>query len=249
MASQPTIAIIAFDMYGTLVGNDTEQWYAVFSEIATEQGLPLDGHTLYKEWHSREINFRNTRTDMRDPDTSPPFQTYESAWGHAFDETFAALNLNGDATAAARRCVGHLATRAALPDVPDVLRRLATRWPLAVLSNADDDSLRPVITRHGWSFDPIVSSESARSYKPDPRIFAAFCREASVTPERVLYVGDSIYDDMHGAKLAGMQAAWVRRDDATPGRTPPPEGQELLSPDLEVGSLRELEHALFKSPE
>ncbi len=244
MASQSTIAIIAFDMYGTLVRNDTEQWYAVFSEIATEQALSLDGVTLYAEWHRREINFRNTRTDMRNPNTSPPFQTYESAWGRAFDETFAALGLKGDAAAAARRCVDHMAARTALPDVSAVLTRLATRWPLAVLSNADDDFLRPVITRHGWSFDPIVSSESARSYKPDPRIFAAFCREASVAPKRVLYVGDSIYDDMHGAKLAGMQAAWVRRDDATPGRTPPPEGQALLNPDLEVGSLQELERVL-----
>ena len=59
-------------------------------------------------------------------------------------------------------------------------------------------------------------------------------------PEAVLYVGDSPYDDAHGAKLAGMRTVLVQRDQNTPGRTPPPDGGELLAPDYVVGALTEI---------
>ncbi|MCE2470045.1 MAG: HAD family hydrolase, partial [Dehalococcoidia bacterium] len=60
-----------------------------------------------------------------------------------------------------------------------------------------------------------------------------------VAPERILYVGDSPYDDVHGAKLAGMRAVLVRREQTTM-RTPPPDGEALLAPDAVVESLTEL---------
>lgn len=242
---QSSIAIVAFDMFGTLVRNDTTHWHVVFAEIAREQQLPLAGHALYREWHSREINFRSTRTDMRNPTNSPPFRTYEAAWGQAFIETFDALGLVGNAAAAANRCVNHLASQIAFPGVSLALNRLALHWPLAILSNADESFLFPVINNHRWAFDHVVSSESTQSYKPDPRIFAAFSRKVGVAPRRILYVGDSLYDDIHGAKMAGMQAAWLHRRGATPGRTPPPDGQKLRGPDLEVKSLLELERVLL----
>ena len=109
-----------------------------------------------------------------------------------------------------------------------------------MLSNADDRYLDATILHNGWAFGTVVSSESALAYKPDPRIFATFCARAGVAPERVLYVGDSPYDDVHGAKLAGMQAVLLRRDQQTPGRTPPPEATALLAADHEIDSLTAL---------
>ena len=116
------------------------------------------------------------------------------------------------------------------------------------MSNADDRFLHGSIAHNGWAFDTVVSSEQAMAYKPDPRIFAALCESAGAEPAQVLYVGDSPYDDVHGAKLAGMQAALVRRDGGgrvtdwphPPGQTPPPEEAVLLKPDYEVYSLIEL---------
>jgi 2-haloacid dehalogenase len=231
MSSTPSIAIIAFDMYGTLVDNHVERWQTIFADITAAQNLPISGLELHKEWTVREVTFRKTRTNMNEPAVSPAFRTYAQAWHGAFEETFEALGLDGDATDATSKCVNDLGIRAAFPDVQEALDRLAQRWPMAILSNADNDYLNPVISlngwssqHRGWSFQPVVSSESAKAYKPDPRIFAAFCREASVAPEQVLYVGDSQYDDVHGAKLAGMQAVLLQRPQATPGRTPPPEG-------------------------
>ena len=237
MGGSADIALIAFDMYGTLVRNDDSAWEATFRAIAREQDLGVSGEALQSEWSRREVSFRKTRTKMADPAASPLFRTYWEAWRDTFVDTFAALGIEGDAAAAAARCVDALGERPAFPDAAPVLEALAGRRELAVLSNADDRYLDATIRHNGWRFSTVVSSESARAYKPNPRIFATFCERAGVAPEQVLYVGDSPYDDVHGAKLAGMQAVLLLRDQRTPGRTPPPDATELLAADHEIDSL------------
>ena len=240
MGLSPPITLIAFDMYGTLARNDASAWEGTVHAIAREQDLPVSGETLWSEWSRREVDFRKTRTNMADPAASPPFRTYWEAWRDTFVDSFAALGVEGDAGAAATRCIDALATREPFSDAAQVLNALDGRHRLAVLSNADDRYLDATIRHNGWRFSAVVSSESARAYKPDPRIFSTFCGQAGVAPEQVLYVGDSPYDDVHGAKLAGMQAVLLLRDQRTPGRTPPPEATELLPADHEIDSLEAL---------
>ena len=234
-------------MFSTLVQNETAHWQAPFDHIAAEHRLSITGQALYQEWRGHELNFRKTRTNMEDPAASPPFVTYYDAWRQAFEETFAALGVRGDPHSASRQCVESLGQRPAFPDAGRTLARLASHFQLGVLSNADDDFLAPVMAINGWAsgqsgwrFQAVVSSESAQAYKPDPRIFDTFCRETTAQPHQVLFVGDSPYDDVHGAKLAGMQAILIRRSDTNPGRTPHPETAELLPPDFTVNSLEEL---------
>ena len=246
MSSVSGIDIVAFDMFGTLVHNESELWVATFERIVAGQRLEVSAEDLRREWSAREVNFRKTRTDLHYPEATRPFITYEQAWSEAFKQTFEAMGLEADAAAAAQECVRDLGVRDAFDGAAAVLTRLAKRWPLGVISNADDGYLLPVITHHGWSFETVVSSESTQAYKPAPGIFDAFCREASVAPERVLYVGDSRYDDVHGAALARMRTVWLRRPEATSGRTPPPEGEQLREPDFGVDSLEEMEQLILQ---
>ncbi|MEK9659583.1 MAG: HAD-IA family hydrolase [Chloroflexota bacterium] len=234
------IRFIAFDMFGTLVHNDAAEWRAALHAIAHDQALGIEGNALWKEWSTREVAFRKTRTNMSSPASSPPFRTYRQAWRDAFVDTFRDLRLAGDAETAADFCVDALTTHEAFADAPAALEALRAHAPLAVLSNADDRFLDGTIAHNGWAFDAVVSSENARAYKPDPRIFATLCQRLGALPNQILYVGDSPYDDVHGAGLAGMRTVLVRRDQNTPGRTPPPEATALLGPDFAVGSLTEL---------
>ena len=246
MPTPPPITTVALDMYETLVRNGVDLWQATFEEIVEAQSLSISGPELWREWRSRDVEFRRTRTNIEQPQASLPFRTYYDAWRGAFTQTFRALGLEGDAEDAARRCTRDQALRPAYPDALEVLPKLQKRSRLGLLSNADHPYLTELVERHGWSFEPVVSSESARAYKPDPRIFEAFCRQASVAPEQVLYVGDSHYDDVHGAKLCGLRTVWVRRGQETPGTSPPPDDQELLPPDFEIASLQELEGILLR---
>ncbi len=244
MAQLDGIQVVAFDMYGTLVRNDQSSWAAGVVDLVRNHRLDIDPARLHAEWSSRERQFRATRTNMAEPASSLPFRRYWEAWRDAWVETFDALGLDGDADAFADRGVADLARREAFADSTPGLDALAHRMRIAVLSNADDRFLDGVIASQSWAFELVLSSERAMAYKPDPRIFTTFCGLAGVAPEQVLYVGDSVYDDMHGAKLAGMRAAHIVRDQQTPGRTPSPEGVELLAPDLVIRSLAELVPAL-----
>ena len=56
-------------------------------------------------------------------------------------------------------------------------------------------------------------------------------------PEEALYVGDTLLDDVHGAKLAGMTAAWLNRSKTDRDPT-------LLPPDYEATELSGLTSVL-----
>lgn len=234
------IELVAFDMFGTLARNETGDWRRALAEVVREQALPVEPDSFWAAWSRREVEFRKTRTNMANPGASPPFRSYWEAWRDAFTGAFAEMGVAGDAEAAASRCVDALAARDAFPDARAALDEIGASRQIAVLSNADDRFLRGTIARNGWRFPLVVSSEGARCYKPDPRIFARFLQEAGVKPEAALYVGDSPYDDAHGAKLAGMRAVLVNRAQTTPGRTPPPDGAALLPPDCAVQTLTEI---------
>jgi len=235
----PGVKLVAFDCFGTLVENERDEWIATLSEIAAEQDLPVPGVVFYEAWSKLEVNFRKIRTNMSDPSKSPPFMSYWEAWSTAFRDTFAVLEITGDADAAATKCVDDMCKRKAFPEVSQAIGELDGRIALGVMSNADDRFLFGALKQNGWTFDPVISSEAARAYKPDPRAFEAICTAVGVLPAEVLYVGDSPYDDAHGAKLVGMSTVLIARDQSTPGRTPPPNTAKLLAPDFVVTKMTE----------
>jgi 2-haloalkanoic acid dehalogenase type II len=231
--------LIAFDCYRTLLQNDPADWESMFGEICREQGLPLSGHELWERWKKHEVRFRTTRLDMAHPEKSPPFKSYESAWAECFDRVFEDGVLKGDAAAASRRCVGHMARRPPFPETLKALTGLSGKVRTAVLSNADDAFLRPALARLPVKFEAAISSESAGWYKPAPGAFSTLAQRTGVTPDCIWYVGDHLNEDVRGSQAAGMTAIWVNR----PGGAAYYAGQvgvetgASLKPDAEVSDL------------
>ena len=62
----------------------------------------------------------------------------------------------------------------------------------------------------------LFVSETFGLKKPDPAIFRAAANCLSVPPAKVLFVGDNPVADIAGAHAAGMQAAWMHRDQTWP---------------------------------
>ena len=232
----PLKAVI-FDVYNTLFRNDTSSWMDTFGDLCRIQELPISPVDLWSRWKSIEVRFRQTRTNLEHPEESPPFKTYKAAWREAFVDAFDSLGIKGDPDHAAQLSVDSLATREPYEDTFPFLEYVGRRWKRAVLTNADNGSILPLLQRHGLSFDAVVTSEIAQAYKPDPRIFHRIVKETGVLLEEALYVGDTLLDDMHGAKLAGLPTAWLNRNGAD---TDP----QLLPPDYQVTGLDELVEVL-----
>jgi len=110
----------------------------------------------------------------------------------------------------------------------DTLRALRARGlHLGIVSNIDEDQLAHLLDVAGvasW-FDHVVSSERAGSCKPDPGIFAIALAAARCAPAEALFVGDTLAQDVAGAKRAGMRAAlvWHRTDREPPPADPAPD--------------------------
>jgi len=134
--------------------------------------------------------------------------------------------------------VEHLLPR---PDVHETLRELRARGLyLAVVSNADDDYLHPVLARNGLDVlvDDWTSSEEAGSCKPDPEIYEYSLRKARRTPAETLFVGDSLQHDVAGAAAAGMRTVLI----GEPGAIAPLSAgfDHEIEPTFEVRALAEI---------
>jgi HAD superfamily hydrolase (TIGR01549 family) len=106
------------------------------------------------------------------------------------------------------------ANLAVFPEVAETLRRLrASGYRLLIISNWDH-SLPGFCRALGLAehFDTIVVSAEVGVEKPDRRIFHAACARLDLPVERVLHVGDSVGDDVDGARQAGLPALLLDRE-------------------------------------
>jgi HAD superfamily hydrolase (TIGR01549 family) len=97
--------------------------------------------------------------------------------------------------------------------VLDELRR--AELSIAVVSNGIRD-LRAFVTHHDLDVDAIVDSRSHGRVKPHPTIFQAALTALAVAPEEAVMVGDSLEEDIEGARALGMRAVLIDREDRHP---------------------------------
>jgi putative hydrolase of the HAD superfamily len=93
------------------------------------------------------------------------------------------------------------------PGTRNVLQRLARRYRLGVISNADG-KIADLLARSGIAdcFETITDSGLVGYEKPHPAIFEAALSSLGVPPRESLYVGDVHSVDYLGATRVGMQA-------------------------------------------
>ncbi len=104
----------------------------------------------------------------------------------------------------------------AQPDARRALTLLRARALRAVVVSNWDCSLPSVLARVGLAgqLDGVVSSGAVGHPKPAREIFDAALAVAGVSPAQALHVGDSIANDVQGARAAGIAAVLLRRDPA-----------------------------------
>jgi len=113
----------------------------------------------------------------------------------------------------------------------DGLRRLGLR--IVVASNWD--ASLPATLAHlgiGDALDGVVSSAACGAAKPDPALFAAALRLAGMTPAEAVHVGDSVAEDVAGARAAGIMPLLLLRGDQ-----PAPDGVVAVRSLTEVAPL------------
>lgn len=113
---------------------------------------------------------------------------------------------------------------------------------LVTLSNGSADVAEGLFARGGIRdrFERVLSVEDAPAWKPASSAYAYALRECDVRPQDAMLVAVHPWD-VHGAKAAGLLAAWVDRTGA-------PYPEPMYAADLVATSLTDLASRLERLP-
>jgi putative hydrolase of the HAD superfamily len=119
--------------------------------------------------------------------------------------------------------------------LPTLAELRAHRLKIGLVSNTGRN-LDEFVAHHGLEVDAAVSSGAHGKTKPHPTIFLSALKRLEVEPADAVMIGDSIEDDVEGAKAVGMRGFLLDRENRYP------EVEEKLT------DLRALPAALGLSP-
>lgn len=103
-----------------------------------------------------------------------------------------------------------------LPGAAEVVRRLASRYPLTIISSGFKEVQYYKFAHSGLQdcFAHTIISEEVGINKPQPEIFRIALRLNNVHAEEALMIGDSYSSDIAGAKAAGIDQVWLHEGPA-----------------------------------
>jgi 2-haloacid dehalogenase len=187
--------------------------------------FPAQGTALGEEWRVRQFEYAWLRSLSR---------RYVDFWQVTQDAlVFASRTLKLELDASQRDALMNAFTE--LNPWPDVapalasLRRSGLR--LGFLSNFTPRMLQANLARSGLAslFEHVLSTDRARTYKPDPRAYELGTEAFGLRREEILFVAHAGWDAA-GAKSFGYPTLWVNRPGLPPeelGASPDGAGRDL----------------------
>ncbi|TAM51338.1 MAG: haloacid dehalogenase type II [Paraburkholderia sp.] len=98
------------------------------------------------------------------------------------------------------------------PDVPEGLSRLAKKYKLVGLTNADNSQIASNIEKLGAPFHAVITAEDAQAYKPRMQGLEYMLKKLDAQPHEILHVSSSPrYDLMTAHDLGVVHMAHVLR--------------------------------------
>jgi putative hydrolase of the HAD superfamily len=214
---------IIFDINGTLSDIQTNEWhddvYRVLSNLLSYQGILLDPSVV--KYHYFQI-MKSQRAACIDP--YPEFDAVgifrEIIAQHSTDFTRglppAKVEQLPVILAETHRAASRFRLQA-YPGVEETLRQLHAKYRLAIVSDGQVAYAIPELHAVGLSgyFDPILISGQFGYRKPDERLFKSTLTAMNMEPSEVLFVGNDMYRDIHGAQRLGIKTVFFESNQGT----------------------------------
>lgn len=117
-----------------------------------------------------------------------------------------------------------------IPGAKEIVPKLAQRYSLFIITNGFDEIQHTKMKFSGLEeyFEEIITSESAKAQKPDPKIFTHSIRLAKADPNSCMMIGDNFNSDILGAKNSGIDQVYFNPDGRDNGYVPTYEISNLL---------------------
>jgi putative hydrolase of the HAD superfamily len=209
---EKSLKAIFFDAVGTLF-RLTKTVGDHYAYVASEVGLDLNAQALERAFHAAWKRMPQ-RAQIDGPRENDDKGWWRELVDLVLDQVVPSLG-EFDRDNFFEIAYEHFAEAGAwelYPEVPDVLKKLQSRFHLAVVSNFDG-RLRFILEHLGISkyFAHVFVSSELGADKPDPEIYRRALRVMKLNPNEVLHVGDDPERDWEGATAAGLSVFQLDR--------------------------------------
>jgi 2-haloacid dehalogenase len=217
--------ILTFDCYGTLIDWESGIFSALRPILATH-GKTLGDEALLELYGELELEAES--------EEFKPYREVLQAVVHGFGKRLGFAPTKQEAESLPNSLAGWLP----FPDTVESLRRLSTRYKLAIISNVDDDLFAASAKRLQVAFDYVTTAQQAGAYKPSLKIFNLALKKIALPNQQILHCGQSVYHDVLPAQSLGLATVWVNRPSPRVGvgAVKAASGK----PDIQVNSLKAL---------
>ena len=192
------------DFYGTIAAGDRAAVESTCRSIVKKLTLPLTAPELAVRWGEEFF------AEM-EGSNGEAFQTLRACEQVSLERVLGRLGVAAEVDEFVERLQVYMAHPPIHPDAYQLLKMVDV--PICCVSNADNGPLLAAIERCGLRFEAVITSEDARSYKPDSGIFEQALQRLGVAPQHALHVGDSLHADVGGARRLGITPVWLCRED------------------------------------
>jgi putative hydrolase of the HAD superfamily len=236
---------LIFDINGTLTDIHTNEWhddvYRVISNLLSYQGISL-GPNAVKESYFQIMKEQRAACGERYPEFDAVGIFREIITRHSTDFTRRLPPEKLEHLPLLFAETHRAASRYQLQlyhGVEDTIKQLLPKYHLAIISDGQTAYAVPELNAVGLFgyFDPVIVSGDFGYRKPDRRLFESALTAMKMKPSEVLFVGNDMYNDIHGAQKLGMKTVFFRSNQGL-------QEKEGVEPDYIIYNFQELLNAV-----
>jgi len=120
-------------------------------------------------------------------------------------------DINGNAKRFIKPMLKSLYERYFFDDVIINLKKIKKDFNIYIASNSDTKPLMKNIGKEKYLFNGIYTSEKIKAYKPSKIFFEKILKKIKFNKDEILFIGDSIEDDIIGANNVGLKTVLIDR--------------------------------------
>lgn len=204
------IRAVLFDVDFTLCRPGPELSAERYARIAARHGLALDIGRYEEAREAAALNLKRHPELLHD----------DTIWHRFTEAIFIGM---GGATQIASECATEIEQGwevsenfELFEDALPVLEELrAADLRIGLVSNGIRD-LNEFVVHHRLDVDTAIGSRAHGRVKPHPTIFQAALERLGAAPRETVMVGDSLEEDIEGARALGMRAILIDREERHP---------------------------------
>ena len=197
------IKAIIFDAFGTLIKVTNGGSAKTIMNNIIACGGEVDEKAFLEEW--KEYYKKHTLSDCE-------FMKERDIFIARIQMFYDRYNVKRNAEKDADSLLAGAFEREAYPEIKTVLSELMKNYLVFIGSNTDNDVLESVMQKNSITVHKVYTSENLKCYKPASQFFTQILDENGLSPQEVLFVGDSITDDILGPQAIGIKTVWLDRN-------------------------------------